>query len=148
MQSIVESSLNIIKSSRSSPAVTRQSFATLVALVETVPTFISSKNLTAILQAGIAYRIKDSAISASLISPSAKKIPTKSLFPVVMDLWKPVQKQDESAMKAFFDLLRLTLRNADRQALPALIKPVFAFFLDVFDLRHRLQLQGFDAEVS
>jgi U3 small nucleolar RNA-associated protein 10 len=28
-----------------------------------------------------------------------------------------------------------------------LIKPVFAFFLDVFDLRHRLQKQGMDTDV-
>ncbi len=54
----------------------------------------------------------------------------------------------EQSMKAFFDLLRLTLRSANRDALPALIKPVFTFFLDVFDLRHRLQQQGFDMDVS
>jgi U3 small nucleolar RNA-associated protein 10 len=27
-----------------------------------------------------------------------------------------------------------------------LVKPIFAFFLDVFDLRHRLRLQGFNAD--
>ena len=51
-------------------------------------------------------------------------------------------------MVGFFHLLRLTLRNADRDALPTLVKPIFAFFLDVFDLRHRLQQQGVDASVS
>jgi U3 small nucleolar RNA-associated protein 10 len=40
------------------------------------------------------------------------------------------------------------LLNADREALPSLVKTVFAFFLDVFDLRHRLQQQGFDTEVG
>lgn len=44
-------------------------------------------------------------------------------------------------MSGFFDLLRLVLKNSDRTALPSLIKPIFAFFLDVFDLRHRLQLR-------
>lgn len=46
----------------------------------------------------------------------------------------------------FFDLLRSVLKNADRTALPSLLKPIFAFFLDVFDLRHRLQIKHFDSE--
>ena len=48
-------------------------------------------------------------------------------------------------MSSFFDLLRSVLKHADRTALPLLLKPVFAFFLDVFDLRHRLQIKGVDA---
>jgi len=83
----------------------------------------------------------------ALISVCAKKIPTKVLFPVVMDLWKEVQKGDENTLEGFFHLLRLTLRNADRAVLPGLIKTIFAFFLDVFDLRHRLQAKALDAEV-
>lgn len=48
-------------------------------------------------------------------------------------------------MSSFFDLLRSVLKHADRTALPTLLKPVFAFFLDVFDLRHRLQIKAVDA---
>jgi U3 small nucleolar RNA-associated protein 10 len=51
-------------------------------------------------------------------------------------------------MEGFFHLLRLTLRNADKANLPTLVKPIFAFFLDVFDLRHRLQKRGIDQDVS
>ena len=50
-------------------------------------------------------------------------------------------------MISFFELTRLTLRNANREALPSLMKPVFAFFLDVFDLRHRLRERS-SADVS
>jgi U3 small nucleolar RNA-associated protein 10 len=51
-------------------------------------------------------------------------------------------------MEGFFHLLRVTLRYADRQNLPAMVKQIFAFFLDVFDLRHRLQKRDFDQAVS
>ena len=51
-------------------------------------------------------------------------------------------------MEAYFHLLRLTLKNADRAVLPTLLKTIFNFFLDVFDLRHRLQSAGsFDLDV-
>ncbi|KAK4685034.1 U3 small nucleolar RNA-associated protein 10, partial [Tremellales sp. Uapishka_1] len=146
LQSIVEATLHVVKSAQSTATTIKQSFSTLSAVVETVPVFISASQLSTILQSVIdVYSKQDSA--AKVLSVVAKKIPTKTLFPTVMELWKTVQKQDESAMKAFFDLLRLTLRNADRKALPTLVKPVFAFFLDVFDLRHRLQSQGYDSEV-
>lgn len=49
-------------------------------------------------------------------------------------------------LSAFFDLLRLVLRNADRASLPGLMKQIFAFFLDVFDLRHRLQLKSYESD--
>jgi U3 small nucleolar RNA-associated protein 10 len=51
-------------------------------------------------------------------------------------------------MEGFFHLLRVTLRHADKQNLPTMVKPIFAFFLDVFDLRHRLQKRNFDQVVS
>lgn len=92
-----------------------------------------------------------------MISTCTKKILTRTIFPVVMDLWQEVQKLDETvswinsvvqnasyktdkqSMEAYFHLLRLTLKNADRAVLPTLLKTIFNFFLDVFDLRHRLQ---------
>lgn len=40
----------------------------------------------------------------------------------------------------------MILKNADRVALPTLLKPIFAFFLDVFDLRHRLQSKAVSQE--
>lgn len=51
-------------------------------------------------------------------------------------------------LEGFFHLLRLTLKNADRAVLPTLLKTIFAFFLDVFDLRNKLSSKSFDAEVS
>ena len=79
-----------------------------------------------------------------------------------MDLWKDIQnadapvsffplegpRADVQAMEGFFHLLRVTLRHADKVTLPTLVKPIFAFFLDVFDLRHRLQKRDFDQVVS
>jgi U3 small nucleolar RNA-associated protein 10 len=50
-------------------------------------------------------------------------------------------------MQAFFELLRQTLKHADRTSLPPITKTLFAFFLQVFDLRHHLQIRQFDQGV-
>jgi U3 small nucleolar RNA-associated protein 10 len=125
-----------------------------------VPTFIGAKQLGTVLRAAIDNRERNEESSSALISVCARKIPTKVLFPVVMELWKSVQSADEKVtlmpgqslmiqvLEGFFHLLRLTLRNADRAVLPTLIKTIFAFFLDVFDLRHKLQSRALDLEVS
>ncbi|WVF68418.1 hypothetical protein IAT40_003183 [Kwoniella sp. CBS 6097] len=145
IQSVIDLSLSLISSPKSISSVVKSCFTTLSALLEVVSTFISSKQLTTILRTTIDHRARDSSLSLSMSNTVAKRMRTKTLFPVLMDLWKTVQQEDESSMKAFFDLLRLTLRNAAREELPGMLKPVFAFFLDVFDLRNRLQIKGVDA---
>ncbi|WVQ95966.1 hypothetical protein IAU59_003065 [Kwoniella sp. CBS 9459] len=145
IQSVIDLSLSLIASPKSISSVVKSSFTTLSALLEVVSTFISSKQLTTILGTTIDHRARDSAQSLSMSNIVAKRMRTKTLFPVLMDIWKTVQQEEESSMKAFFDLLRLTLRNAAREELPGMLKPVFSFFLDVFDLRHRLQIKGVDA---
>jgi len=122
------------------------------------------------LLAGIEHGGRDEGVSNGLIGVAAKKVPTKSLAGVVMEIWKVIQGSEESVshavtarchtansgptlyerhsrvnelkflqyLKSFFHLLRQTLRQADRPSLQQLTKPIFTFFLDVFDLRHRL----------
>lgn len=135
VQGILDVCLALIGSS--TPLTAASAFGTIAALVETVPTFISSKQLVALLGAAAAYRGADETASATLIAAAAKRVPTKTLVPVVMDLWKAIKGGASAPTEAFFALLRHTLRNADRKVLPGLTKPLFAFFLDVFDLRHR-----------
>ena len=76
--------------------MTKQAFATVSALVETVPTFIGRKQLSAILHAVIVHRAHDEQLSSALASTAARKIPTKTMFPVVMDMWKLVQSEGET----------------------------------------------------
>lgn len=144
----MDTSLNIIKSTKSAATATNQAFITLSSIIETIPTFVSSKQLGAVLITTIDYRRVEETNSSSLFTTLAKKIRTKSLFPVIIEAWKTVQeKGGDNEMKGFFEMLRLTLKNAAREDLPNMLKPVFAFFLDVFDLRHRLQLKGVDTKV-
>ncbi|OWZ73272.1 U3 small nucleolar RNA-associated protein 10 [Cryptococcus neoformans] len=148
IQSIMDTSLNIIKSTKSAATATNQAFVTLSSIIETIPTFVSSKQLGAVLITTIDYRRVEETNSSSLFTTLAKKIRTKSLFPVIIEAWKTVQeKGGDNEMKGFFEMLRLMLKNAAREDLPNMLKPVFAFFLDVFDLRHRLQLKGVDTKV-
>ncbi|WWC92888.1 uncharacterized protein L201_007850 [Kwoniella dendrophila CBS 6074] len=145
IQSIITLSLSIITSPKSISSITKSSFSVISSLLEVVSTFISSKQLISIIKTTIEHRSRDTSISLKASTTISKKIRTKSLFPVLMDLWKSVQNdENEETIKAFFDLLRLTLKNATREELPSMMKNVFAFFLDVFDLRHRLQSRKVD----
>lgn len=96
----IQSMLSALLALISRPAVTASTataaFAVVSCLVETVPTFISAKQLSSILLAAIESRERHEESSSALISVCAKKIPTKVLFPVVMDLWKEVHQGQES----------------------------------------------------
>ncbi|KAL1412540.1 snoRNA-binding rRNA-processing protein utp10 [Vanrija albida] len=137
IQSVLDVCLAIARNSASSPIAVEAAFATIATLVDTVPTFVSSKQLVTVLGAAADYRATDEAASSSLITAIAKRIPTKTLIPVVMELWKSIQSAPASSIEAFFYLLRQTLRHGDSKAIPSHTKPLFAFFLEVFDIRHK-----------
>lgn len=137
IQAVLDACLSIARNTSSSPAAVEASFATIATLVDTVPTFVSSKQLVTVLGAAAEYRATDEAASSSLITAIAKRIPTKTLIPVVMELWKSIQSAPASSIEAFFYLLRQTLRHGDSKAIPSHTKPLFAFFLEVFDIRHK-----------
>jgi U3 small nucleolar RNA-associated protein 10 len=80
---------------QSAGAAASQAFLTISAVIEAIPTFVSSKQLISILQTSIEQRT-ESDVSSKLLTVSAKKVPTKTLFPVVMELWKDIQNGDAS----------------------------------------------------
>lgn len=135
IQPILDSCLALSRSPPT-PSVSLAAFNTIASVVDTVPTFVNSKQLVSLLGTAAAHRAADQGASAHLLAAVAKRIPTKTLIPVVMDLWKNLKGGAQAPTEAFFALLRNALRHADRKALPALTKPLFSFFLDVFDQRH------------
>lgn len=88
--------LGLIDSSSTAIGIVKASFSSLTALVETVPTFISASQLSSVLLASVKARTRAEESPTAMISVCTRKIGTKTLFPVVMDLWKEVQKLDES----------------------------------------------------
>jgi hypothetical protein len=95
----------LLSAAQSATAVSSQAFTTISAVIEAIPTFVSSKQLNSILRASIEQR-EESDVSTKLLTTSAKKVPTKTLFPVVMDLWKDIQNADASV--SFLDPARRT----------------------------------------
>jgi len=85
----------LLSAAQSATAVSSQAFTTISAVIEAIPTFVSSKQLNSILRASIEQR-EESDVSTKLLTTSAKKVPTKTLFPVVMELWKEIQNADAS----------------------------------------------------
>lgn len=75
--------------SSASPSVVTQSFALQGALIDSVPTFVGSKQLMAILR----NALNGKEGSRGVVVGASKKIATKTLFPVVMDLWKSIQNE-------------------------------------------------------
>lgn len=85
----------LLKAAQTASSTSSQSFATLSAVIEAIPTFVSSKQLIAVLRASIDQRTANEG-SHKLVITVAKKVPTKALFPVVMELWKEMQDADPS----------------------------------------------------
>jgi U3 small nucleolar RNA-associated protein 10 len=96
IQSIFDVSLQIASRPSAPAGFIKQSLATLSGVLETVPTFVSGKQLTAVLRLVIHLRAKDEQASNAALGMVAKKIPTKVLFIVVMDLFAGVQKGEPS----------------------------------------------------
>ena len=141
IQGIIDVSLSSLQ--LSSESIMRQTSKVLGTLFDTVPTFVSSKQLTAVLQTTLEHHSRDAEIMKGLMSGITKKVQTKTLFPIVLDIWKSIK---EDRLVAFFELLRLTLRHADRQALAGLTKRSFSFFLEAFDLPWKPDSKGFDGD--
>lgn len=80
----------LLTSAQSGSAIASQSFTTISAVIDAIPTFVSSKQLIAVLNASIEQR-EEIETSGKLLNVVSKKVPTKTLFPVVMELWKDVQ---------------------------------------------------------
>ncbi len=68
-----------------SNTVAHQASTLQSALIEVVPTFIGAKQLNAMLRHAFVSEGRE------VVVATAKKIPTKTAFPVVMELWKNVQ---------------------------------------------------------
>ncbi|RXK39692.1 hypothetical protein M231_03047 [Tremella mesenterica] len=145
----IANNINVVLplTNHSSPIISKEAFTVLSALIDTVPTFINSKQLGSLLSTFVNYREKDAKISLGAINITTKKISTKILFPTILELWKGIQDMSVETIQGFFDLLRLTLKHADKTILPSLMKGIFAFFLEVFDLRHQLQRREISPEV-
>lgn len=141
--------------------VSSRIFGAASVMVGTVPTFIAAQQLQDLIHLSLNSRDVDDADVHALLAVIAKRIPTKTLLPVIFDVWTKAKVGKErvshhavieaylfQSMILFFDLLRLAIRNADKAALPLLIKSLFAFYLEVFDMRHSLQLRGLEKDVS
>lgn len=89
IQSIVTTTLALPPSSFS---LTRQVFALQGALIEVVANFMASKQLVAICQ----NALKGHEGSKDVLSVISKRVPTKTVWPVVMDLWKTVQVESST----------------------------------------------------
>ncbi|ORX37624.1 hypothetical protein BD324DRAFT_650190 [Kockovaella imperatae] len=142
IQGIVDLGLKLLQSS--SDTMMRETTGVLGTLLSTVPTFISSKQMHSVLATCLEHYNRDPTTMAGLMSVTAKKVPTKSLFPIMMEMWKSVK---ESQLIPFFEVLRLALKNADRPGLATLTKKTFALFLEVFDLPWKLESKAFDQDV-
>jgi U3 small nucleolar RNA-associated protein 10 len=85
----------LLSAAQSATAVSSQAFITISAVIEAIPSFIGAKQLSSILRASIEQRAEND-VSTKLLTVTARKIPTKTLFPVIMDLWKDIQNADAS----------------------------------------------------
>jgi U3 small nucleolar RNA-associated protein 10 len=85
----------LLSAAQSGSTIAAQAFTTVSAVIEAIPTFIGSKQLISVVQSAIQQR-EENETSNKLLNVVSKKVPTKTLFPVVMELWKDVQSSGAS----------------------------------------------------
>ena len=86
IQRIVE--ISLLQLSSKSETIVQLALDLLCTLFDTVPDFISSKQLNSVLSSSLEHHTRIGEGTKRLMSAIAKKIQTKALFEAVMDLWK------------------------------------------------------------
>jgi U3 small nucleolar RNA-associated protein 10 len=67
----------------------------LSVMVSSVPTFIAAQQLQDLAQLGLKSRDVDGSDAHALVSAIAKRVPTKTLLPVIFDVWKKAKAGKE-----------------------------------------------------
>ena len=122
--------------------VTREALATLATLIDTIPTFLSAKQGKQIIQTTLGPRNDVEEGTRKVMSTISRKVPTKTLFGVLIEIWSSLQDEE---MDGYFEILKMAIRNADRQSLSTMTKSVFSFFLEAFDRPQSLRIKGLEA---
>ncbi|KAF4611649.1 hypothetical protein D9613_003824 [Agrocybe pediades] len=114
-------------------------FAILHGLLQTIPTFWGSSEVTQ-----VAYLYMDQASSASkpfaaalssLTKSLAKRTPAKVLVPTLVEMWQSAQFSGNlNKTSAYFDVLARVLQHSDRPTVLEYLRASFKIFLEALDI--------------
>lgn len=107
----------------------------LVSTIETVPSFITKDQISDTLQMALELQTQQHRrVLDSLLQIIAKKVPTKVLLPILVQIWSDQKHQGNRWIAAYYRLLQRTIRQSDRGALPALVKNTLSLILETFEM--------------
>ncbi|KAF6741372.1 hypothetical protein DFP72DRAFT_995311 [Ephemerocybe angulata] len=106
-------------------------YATLQALLASIPTFWSMPEVLAVLMLYIDGTASASPSMSVLVKALTKRISAKVLLPSVLDLWSKLQvSPNDRELAVFFEIVSRTLRSADRPAILETLRALFKMFVD------------------
>ncbi|KAF6750908.1 armadillo-type protein [Ephemerocybe angulata] len=106
-------------------------YATLQALLASIPTFWSMPEVLAVLMLYINDTASASPSMPVLVKALTKRISAKVLLPSILDLWSKLQvSPNDRELAVFFEIVSRTLRSADRPAILETLRALFKMFVD------------------
>ncbi|KAF9553866.1 hypothetical protein CPC08DRAFT_672807 [Agrocybe pediades] len=136
-RSIISQSISVLRASNAD--LFEDAFAILHGLLQTIPTFWGSSEVTQ-----VAYLYMDQASSASkpfaaalssLTKSLAKRTPAKVLVPTLVEMWQSAQFSGNlNKTSAYFDVLARVLQHSDRPTVLEYLRASFKIFLEALDI--------------
>lgn len=104
----------------------------LVANINALHSFITKEQISRTIQTVLDRQASTTNHSYdALLQAITKKVPTKTLLPIVQQLW--ASRQGPKWMAAFYRMLGRTIRHSDRGALAVLVKNTMSIVLETFE---------------
>ncbi|KAF8154101.1 hypothetical protein B0H34DRAFT_800000 [Crassisporium funariophilum] len=134
---IISQSITVLRSEDS--VLFSNAFAILQGLLNTIPTFWGSSEVTQIvflyMDQSTSTSTSISPVMASVMKSVAKKTPTKVLLPTLLDMWPSLQtSRHMTRITAYFEVLAKALQYADRPTVLEHLRSSFQIFLEALDI--------------
>ncbi|KAL0952425.1 hypothetical protein HGRIS_006698 [Hohenbuehelia grisea] len=131
---IVVETVNYLRSDTNNAAMD-----TLRTLLTTIPTFWGTPEFSQVVDLYISQcstSAHQATVMAPLLKSMAKRAPSSTLLSALSDMWPSVMQQHGATggIVGFFDILKKSLRSANKAAISEQLRPLIKLFLDAFEL--------------
>jgi len=106
----------------------------LQSLLNSIPKFWSSVELTQVIKTFIESKPETRARMTSFTKVLTRKAPSKALLSVLCNMWTSLPRHDQNALSGFFTILKKAIKPADRPTILEHIRLLFKSLLDAFEL--------------
>ncbi|KIY65181.1 hypothetical protein CYLTODRAFT_357230 [Cylindrobasidium torrendii FP15055 ss-10] len=130
---IVSQSIGVLEEGLDDLAV--GAIGVLRGLIQSVPAFWATAELSKVISLYIVHRRKDAALAA-IVKAATKQVPPKVVIPTLVSMWSGQIKLDVSAESRgeFFEIVRRALRTSPKAIVQENLRALFNVFLEALDI--------------